>query len=245
MPTLTRPRARLTSARTREPARSENRPPLELPLTIDPRRLSQAGLLELMRLAAGLSLPALALRAGIGPERIGHILRGSCRDPRRQELARLRDLLWSLLPYRPNRTRAALLGPGPLYLSVNEVADLLGLRPCTVRQLAASKLGAINLGRFVRIPRAGLLAYLQRQSGLSPSPAQEFSPRDAAEALGVPWGNINRAIRQGRIRIRQAGPHQRRRIPSREIERIMSAGTHPLADVRPRKRRRKHELPLR
>ena len=52
----------------------------------------------------------------------------------------------------------------PLVLSVDEVADILGVTGKTIRHLInAGDLGSIKVGRLIRIPKDRLVEYLGRQ----------------------------------------------------------------------------------
>jgi excisionase family DNA binding protein len=171
------------------------------------------------------------------------ILRGRCHDALPGDLRLLRDQLWDALPYRPPSPAIGAIAEGPAFLSIAQVARFLSLAPATVRCLASAEksLGAIKIGRFVRIPRASLLSFLEQRCGLArPRRGSSVTLRQAAETLGVTTAVIRHAVRLGRIRTLHGGRHQRPRISGRELERVMRAGTQPLPEVRPRVRRAKH-----
>ncbi len=66
-------------------------------------------------------------------------------------------------------------GQQAAYLTVREVAELLAVSIKTVYQLVkAGKLGAVRVGRVVRIPRAGLDDYL---AGRRTRPPRQPSPK--------------------------------------------------------------------
>lgn len=61
---------------------------------------------------------------------------------------------------------ANLLVDKPEIMNVNEVADLLGVVPATVRcEIYRGNLEAFRVGRCVRIARAALIGYLERSEG--------------------------------------------------------------------------------
>ena len=198
---------------------------IEPPIETRPDRLTQAGALELMRAAAGLSYGDVARQLGIPRAKVVRLIRGAYAKPRRAQIERVRDLLFDRLPARPARLR---IPAGAAFLTLHEAARMLALKPAEVRRLICRhrEIGAVKVGTKIRIPRQGILDFLyEPQTGGERDP-QGMSRGELAHLLRVGEHVIRWATEHGCIRAIRRGRFVA--IPTREIERVLRRGTQEL-----------------
>lgn len=200
-----------------------------LGLTLDPRRLSRCAFLELMRIAAGLSYKDLSHLTGIPRAKVIRLIRGAYARPRLAEINLLRDTCWRRLAARssPFTTKTS-----PAFLTLDEAAELIAVRSTVMRCLICRdrSIGAIKVGRRIRIPAQGLarLVSAPRRSHRSRRPEDGMSIQEIATLLRVLPGVVRRSIRDGKIKATQQQRHGPVRIRASEVRRILKQGTHPL-----------------
>ena len=202
-------------------------------VTIDLANLSQVGVLELLRAAAGITYEQIAGLSGISPQHATCLLRGINLVGCEKTLAVLRDALWDRLPAVTAAPQpSSLAGAAPAdqdFYTVDELANMLHLKPATIRDLARTQpdLGAIRVMSEIRFPADKLR--LLFGEGATPRPG---APRDlltiseAAALLSVAPSSVSRACRVGSIQALQARRKGSWRIPRSEISRILTGGTH-------------------
>ena len=228
-----------TPARAQTSARLPGRAPkAELPLEI--RTIGRYGILELMRIGAGLSYREVGHRAGMPPIKAMRLIRGQIRNPRQSYLRRIFDVLWVALPAvaqeAPLRVIeeqegafARSLTEKPCYLTLEEAANLLKIDRPKMRRLCSDlpDLGAIKVGVEIRIPRQSLEEYL-----LAPRRPQVsgrfMSLPDVAALFRVSQEVIRYAIEIGRLRAKQHVARGKLLIPIVEVQRIARTGIIPL-----------------
>lgn len=219
-------------------------------LTIDVRHVSRIGLLELMRIGAGMSYRELGARVGLTPTKTRRLLRGQTSRPKRGVTRRMWEVLWDRLP--ENTAQRAPLhlreedarevehaSTAPMLLTEKEAAGLLMLRPQQLRKLVLEnpQIGAVKMGRYLRIPRRALCDFVigpqlaVRQTGY-------LSIYEAAALLRLSPCQLRYAIKCGRIRVEQTGWHYPIRIPMSEISRLLIEGTHSIPQPKKTPRRK-------
>lgn len=204
---------------------------LNLGLLLDPRRLSQPAVCELLRIAAGLSYRDLAELTGIPRAHLlKRVLRGLQANPRRDHLDLIRDACWERIARRPQNAAARYL---PDLLTLEEAARLLAVRPVVMRRLALKhpELGAIKVGRQIRFPSRKLAAFISRSERPAGSQSDSaLSTVELARALRVTPDTIRYFREAGRIRSFRSGRGRGRgfRVPLSEVRRVMREGTSPL-----------------
>lgn len=197
----------------------------DLALTIDPRRLTRSGILELMRVAAGLSYKDLSRLTAIPRARVIRLVRGAYPKAQHRYLDAIREVCWARLPAR----MPALAGViAPPFLTLEEAAELMAVSPTEMRRLAVRcpALRAIKVGRKTRIPAAALSEFLT-----SPTPRGKgngVSLQEASAILRVHVCSLRKAIRAGRLQVEQQRKHYPIRISPREFQRLLRQGTHEL-----------------
>jgi excisionase family DNA binding protein len=206
---------------------------IEPPIETRPDRLTQSGALELMRAAAGLSYGDVGRQLGIPRAKAIRLIRGAYIKPRRAQLERLRDLLFDRLPARPARLR---ISAGAAFLTLQEAARMLALKPSEVRRLICRhrEIGAIKVGTKIRIPRQGIVDFLYEPQIAGDREPQGMSRGELAQVLRVREGVIRWATEHGLVKTIRRGRFVT--IPTREIERLLRRGTQEL-------RFRKSDLP--
>lgn len=226
-----------TAAARKSRARQEKSratPQASLGLTIDPRRLSRSGILELMRIAAGLSYKDVSRLTGIPRAKAIRLIRGAYQKPRRRDIEAVRDVCWARMPAR---SPAALIAGAPSFLTLEEAADLMAVGPAVMRRLVGRNraLRAIKVGIRIRIPQDALASHISALQPEAPAVASAdgLSRNELAAILRVPAQVLRRASEDGRIKEVRRWKHGRPRIPRREVKRILAKGTHEL----PRSRR--------
>jgi excisionase family DNA binding protein len=199
-------------------------------LALELTALSQASVLEAMRARAGLSYGQLANLAGIPRARAVRFCRGVYSKPVGTVMARLRDVCWDRLPRQSPGGEADQV---PAFLKLEEAAALLSESPLTVRGLILRRkeLRAVRVGKYMRIPRAGIEAYLrkrvrkpggQRRGGLN--------RQELAAILRVDEHAIRYAEQRGCLgTIKGRKRYSRVLIPMSEVNRVLRHGTDPLA----------------
>lgn len=218
------------------------KPQASLGLPIDPRRLSRPGVLELMRIAAHLSYRDVSRLTGIPRAKVLRLIRGAYEKPLRRELEALRDVCWGRMP---SRSPALPTTEAPLFLTLEEAADLLAITREAMRRLVVRdrRLRAIKAGVAIRIPQAALADFISAQKSLSPQMLSDgLSRQELANLLRVPVHVVRYANQTGRIKAVQRGKHGRPRIPWREVKRVLARGTHelrPRASDLPRSKRKR------
>ena len=243
------------SAVAAKPKQAPRRQPLDLTRFVEVRLLTRFGVLELMRLAAGLSYQDLAARVGLPPARLIRLIRRAEANAPSEQIERIWRALWEALPRstprlvdEPERLSDTLAEAAkglPIYLSLGEAARLLRVNVAKMRRLAVERpeLRAIKFGAAVRIPRHALYQYVN--SPLPPLKRREPGLRtvDLAAFFRVSHDIVTYQRRQGRIRaIQRRGARKHWLVPDAEIHRLMAFGTEPLlplaSDTRKRRQRR-------
>ena len=199
---------------------------LGLGLLIDPRRLTQPGVLELMRVAAGLGYGELGQLVGIRRAHVMQLLRGLQEMPRHERLDRIRDACWERISRRPLSGVARHV---PDLLTVEEVARLLAVQPIVARRLAVKhpELGAVKIGVAIRFPSANLAAFISSSERPAESGGDEtLSTEDVARLLRV----SRHVVRYQRLTgsLPAVGRGRGFRFPLSAVRRVMERGTHPL-----------------
>jgi excisionase family DNA binding protein len=223
-------------------------------LPIEVRSLSRYGLLELMRIGAGLSYKELGHRVGMAPAKARRLIRGGYKIPVRRHLDRIREALWEALPTAdgagPLRVLEGSKGKSagrihgrPIFLTLEEAATLLKVTRARMRRLASEDpgLGAIKIGVGIRIPLAAIEDYILAPIGAD-SKSQGLSLPETVALFRVTETVIGYLLRTGRIKAKPHNPHFPWRISFAEINRLMRFGTAPLPrlrDWRPRQRAKK------
>jgi excisionase family DNA binding protein len=213
-------------------------------LPIEVRGIGRGGVLELMRIGAGLSYKEVGKRAGMVPIKAMRLIRGEMLRPRRRDLEGIREVLWEALPAIPDETPLRVIeeqqfgflrrpAGKPKYLTLKEAADLLKVNADKMRRLVCNlpELGAIKVGIGIRIPVQAIENHILTPRR-APASQSFMSQQQAAALFRVHVDAIRYAIETGRIRCHQAGKHYPRRIPVSEIERIAQFGT---TELRPHK----------
>jgi excisionase family DNA binding protein len=213
-----------------------------LPLQIT--AISRCGLLEIARIGAGLSYQDLGKRAGMPGAYVARILRGGTRKPHVERVARLWSVLWQALPATPSSLALEVLGevgaPSageisdlPSYLTIEEAADLLKLKPQKVRRLIMEypELRAVKIGKKIRVPRHTLNGFITDPRPIVTHRADRgIGISQMAAFFRVHPDLLRYAIRTGRLKAEQARRHAPVRIPVSEVHRVMQSG---LAELKP------------
>ena len=244
-------------AKSKKPAAPRAPRPEAVDLTrfVELRSLTRFGILELMRLAAGLSYRDLAARVGLPPARLTRLIRRAEAKAPSEQIERVWRALWEALPRstprlvdEPERLSDTLAEAAkglPIYLSLGEAARLLRVNVAKMRRLAVERpeLRAIKFGAAIRLPRHALYDYI---SAPLPAPRRRepgLRTPDLAALFRVSHDVISYQRRQGRIAaVRRHGSSGQWFVPDREIARLMAFGIEPLrplaSDTRKRRQRR-------
>ncbi|OGO10475.1 MAG: hypothetical protein A2Z66_12855 [Chloroflexi bacterium RBG_13_66_10] len=220
-------------------------------LNIDLRHICRAGILELMRIGAGLSYKELGRGLGLPPIKVRRYVCGTMRKPRQQTLFQIWRFLWERIPAQSPEPTLRLRALGerlpeanihiPGYLTLEEAAAMMKLRPSEMRRLVSREpeIGAIKVGVVIRIPRDRLCGFIADASGSPPGelPADLISIREAAELLRVEVHVLHYAMKCGRLKGLQASKKARIQIGRAELSRFLMEGTAPIPDPRDRERR--------
>ena len=220
-------------------------------LNIDLRHICRAGILELMRIGAGLSYKELGRGVGMPAAKARRYICGMMRKPRRQTLFQIWRFLWERIPAQSSGPTLRLRALGerlpeanlhiPGYLTLEEAAAMMKLRPSEMRRLISREpeIGAIKVGRFIRIPRDRLSTFIAGASGslLERLPADLISIREAAALLRVEVHVLRYAMDCGRLKGLQTSKKARIQFSRTELSRFLMEGTSPLTDPRDIKRR--------
>lgn len=220
-------------------------------LPLEVRSLSRYGILELMRIGAGLSYKELGHRVGMAPAKVRRLIRGAYEKPLRRHLDRVRETLWDALPVAdgaaplrvlrgPKEQSAGRIRGRPIFLSLDEAASLLRITRARMRRLASEEpgLGAIRVGVAVRVPLAAIEDYITAPNGPSAG-KQGLSIPEAMGLFRCSKDVFTYSISRGYIKASQRGRHYRWRIPLAEINRLMRFGTSPLPEAAARRQRPK------
>ena len=220
-------------------------------LNIDLRHICRAGILELMRIGAHLSYKELGRGMGMPPAKVRRYICGEMRKPRRRTLFQIWSFLWERIPAQSSRPTLRLRALGerlpeaslhvPGYLTVDEAAAMMRLRPGEMRRLISRtpEIGAIKVGHFIRIRRDRLSTFIAGTSGslLGRLPADLISIREAAELLRVDVHVLRYAMKCGRLKGIQTSKKARIQISRAELSRFLMEGTAPIPDPRDTERR--------
>ena len=192
----------------------------------DPRRLSKAGVLEVMRIVSGASYQELGRKVGMRTTKVRRLLEGQYVKPPKADVACLFLLLFDMVPLRP-RPRGAT--PPYAFLTVQEAAQAVSVTPAMMRRLVAREpaIGAVKVGRKIRVPREGLLSFFL---GERPAARQVrgWTPLELAQVLRVDYHAIRRAYKAGRLRTVRKAPGGRITIPPNEVRRVLTRGLSPI-----------------
>ena len=192
----------------------------------DPRRLSKAGVLEVMRIVSGASYQELGRKVGMRTTKVHRLLAGQYNKPQKAGVARLLALLFEMVPLRP-RPRGAI--PPFAFLTIPEAAQAVSVTPVVMRRLVAREpaIGAVKVGRYIRVPREGLLSFFL---GERPAARQVrgWTPLELARVLRVDERAIRFAYNGGRLRIVRNAPRGRITIPPNEVRRVLTRGLSPI-----------------
>ncbi len=214
----------------------ESTPKQVLPIGV--RAIGRSGVLELMRIGGGLSYKEVGKRAGMPPVKAMRLIRGQYLKARHRDLRRILDVLWAALPAiqqpgplqvieEAERRFALPRTARPMYLTLDEAADLLKVNRAKMRRLASDRpeLHAIRVGWGVRIPRQAIEEYILAPRRAAAS-SKFMSPAAVAALFRVHEDVIGYAIRTGRIRAQQSTKQKwgRWRIPMAEVRRIARFG---------------------
>ncbi len=209
--------------------------PSRLLLEVDPRCVCQPGMLELMRMAAGLSYQEVAALLGSTPDRVSQLLTGGAKKSSGPQLARILRVLWTRLPVLPP-SPASL----PETLTTQEAAAILTVKPSTMREAAqrVREYEAFHVGPRWFFPRDTFLRILAARCGFIPRrPGDLLTPRQVARALRVSTYFVYHRLSAGQIRAVQAHPHAHWRIHKDELRRLLHNGADSLRQKPGRKRR--------
>ena len=205
-------------------------------LPLEVRAIGRSGILELMRIGAGLSYKQVGERAGMRPISAMRLIRGERVRPRGRDLERIREVLRAALPAVPDEAPLRVIEEQefgflraptgkPKYLTLQEAADLLKVKWYKMRRLASEvpELRAIRIGSGIRIPVEALEEYILGPHRVPDS--KEFMSRSQVAAFfRVNVDVISYAIEAGRIRARQVAKRHAWRIPVSEVARIAQFG---------------------
>ena len=215
-------------------------------LNIDLRHICRAGILELMRIGAGLSYKELGRGMGMRPIKVRRYVCGMMRKPQQQTVFQIWLFLWKRLPSQSVEPTLRLRALGerlpevnihiPGYLTLDEAAAMMKLRPSEMRRLVSREpeIGAIKVGVAIRIPRDRLCVFIAGASGSPPGelPADLIGIREAADLLRVEIHVLRYAIECGRLKGLQTSKKARIQISRAELSRFLMEGTSPITDPR-------------
>ena len=219
-------------------------------LNVDVRHICRAGILELMRIGAGLSYKQLGQALGLPPIKVRRHLCGEFEKPRREDVFRIWSYLWERLPVYASAPTIRLLPSEealtsltsarlPQFLSVEEAARLLGLSWREMRRLISRvpEIGAIRINDTIRIPRGPLCDYIAGSRGKGPlGSGGHMTLQQAAALLRVPDHVLRYAVKTGRLRV-DGKECRHLLISNRELARLVMEGTSRISDERDRQRR--------
>ena len=231
-------------------------PKAELPLEI--RTIGRYGILDLMRIGAGLSYQEVGRRAGMRPIRAMRLIRGGYSKPPGTALQRVLDVLWAALPVTEQAIPLRVIETGArskpvpsvpigeiFYVTLQEAARLLLVKLPKMRRLVSEhpEMGALKIGGNIRIPRRALEEFITNPRCPSVAPAGFVTSAQLAALFRVSPETIAHAIREKCIRAVRSGERDRPRIPLSEVQRLMKQGTaklRPLKQWAPGNRRHVH-----
>jgi excisionase family DNA binding protein len=213
-------------------------------LSVDLQHISRATVLELMRIAAGLSYTELARSIGIPRSRLRRYLRGLLEKPRESITRQIWDALWQRLP---PRSAALILHQRHIDPSLS-AHDLRGLQLLTLKQAARMtripesalrrllpkhpELCAVKIGAGIRIPRDTLAEFIASSPAIptGKDASDMITMQRACELLQVEPHVLRYAIKCGRLEKCQLSKKHRIYFTLAEIRRFLSEGTAPLSD---------------
>lgn len=219
------------------------RPQLDIKVThaegplggLDPRRLDQRAILELMRIAAGIDYKQLAGLTGILRYRIIRILQGEYKEPRTDDVKRILEVLWEHLPKRRPQQAIRHLGHRS-FLTLEEAAEQLSVSKRVMRRMCQRRpeLGAIQVGRALRIPADAFDDFIIGGRPPVDGDLDTFTMKDLQQILRVPYHTIRWIVRTGQVRTFERGSGRRKlRIPREDVIRLLHEGTGPVGERGP------------